>query len=172
MVIYMNFEEFKSNVEHWATERGIYEHSTPDVQLLKMLSEIGELADAFIKGEPLEEKIGSVAICWINYCEMKGFSLEKPHNTTEWDKRYGYTNQAIAKLLVAVTRGLERGDDLGINLIFDYLTDIAYFNRLDFKSCCEAAWNKIKDRKGRMTAGGAFVYDADIAQGGDALTSS
>lgn len=27
----MNFEEFKNNVEKWAAERGIYEHSTPEV---------------------------------------------------------------------------------------------------------------------------------------------
>lgn len=45
----MNWNEFVANVQRWAGERGIYEHSTPDAQLLKALSEIGELADAYIK---------------------------------------------------------------------------------------------------------------------------
>ena len=31
----MTFDEFKNNVEQWAAERGIYEHSTAEAQLLK-----------------------------------------------------------------------------------------------------------------------------------------
>lgn len=41
----MNWNEFKGNVEKWAEERGIYEHSTPEAQLLKALSELVELAE-------------------------------------------------------------------------------------------------------------------------------
>ena len=33
----MKFETFKKNVERWASERGIYEHSTPKAQLLKAM---------------------------------------------------------------------------------------------------------------------------------------
>jgi hypothetical protein len=40
----MNFETFKNNVEQWALERGIYAHSTPEAQLLKVFEELGELA--------------------------------------------------------------------------------------------------------------------------------
>jgi hypothetical protein len=30
---------------------------------------------------------------------------------------------------------------------------------LDINECCESAWIEIKDRKGRMVAGGAFVKE-------------
>src|SRR5699024_9890193 len=58
----------------WAEERGIYEHSTPEAQLLKALSELGELADAVIKNdrEALIDAIGDVAVCMVNYAKMAG----------------------------------------------------------------------------------------------------
>jgi len=37
------FEQFQQNVQRWATERGIYEHSTALAQALKAVSEVGEL---------------------------------------------------------------------------------------------------------------------------------
>jgi hypothetical protein len=46
----MTFEDFKTNVQQWATERGIYEHSTAVAQALKAVSELGELCDAVVKG--------------------------------------------------------------------------------------------------------------------------
>ena len=162
----MNFEEFKKNVEAWATERGIYEHSTPEAQLLKTLSEIGELADAVIKDdlEGLKDAVGDVAVCWINYCKMKGFRLIISSVSEKWICGHNpkiVTYQAIAKLCGAVQRGIERGDDVGINLFLDYLIDISIVNKLDFFECCELAWNEIKDRKGHMVAGGAFVKEGE-----------
>src|SRR5690554_5846498 len=70
----MNWNEFKQNVERWAEERGIYEHSTPEAQLLKALSELGELADAVVKNdrEALKDAIGDVAVCMVNYARMTG----------------------------------------------------------------------------------------------------
>ena len=61
----MKFEEFKSNVEKWAEERGIYEHSTALAQALKGVSEMGELADHAVKGdiEALKDDIGDVCVC-------------------------------------------------------------------------------------------------------------
>src|SRR5699024_12760953 len=68
----MNWNKFKNNVEQWAAERGIYEHSTPEAQLLKALSELGELADAVVKNdrEALKDAIGDVAVCLVNYARM------------------------------------------------------------------------------------------------------
>ena len=65
----MNWIDFVNNVQGWAEDRGIYEHSTPEAQLLKALSELGELADAEIKGdkEAMIDAIGDVAVCIINY---------------------------------------------------------------------------------------------------------
>ena len=100
----LTFEQLTRNVQEWAFERGIYEHSSARAQLLKAFSEMGELADAEIKGDVLaaRDAVGDVLVCLINFCAMSG---------------------------------------LGI-------TD-----------CLAAAWDEIKDRKGRMVPGGAFVKD-------------
>lgn len=70
--------ELEQNIRNWARERGIYQHSTPKAQLLKAVSEIGELADAEVKDNPWEalDAVGDVVVCLINYCAMKDFTLE------------------------------------------------------------------------------------------------
>src|SRR5690625_5506282 len=75
----MTFDEFKQNVETWAAERGIYEHSTPEAQLLKALSELGELADAVIKNdiEGIKDGVGDVAVCMVNYARLAGVGINE-----------------------------------------------------------------------------------------------
>src|SRR5690625_4084565 len=70
----MKWNEFVDNVQNWSRERGIYEHSTPDAQLLKALSEVGELADAYIKqdAEGIVDGIGDIAVCLVNHQTMVG----------------------------------------------------------------------------------------------------
>jgi hypothetical protein len=48
----MNTAELKAKIINWAAERGILEHSTPQAQTLKAVSEIGELADRSIRCSP------------------------------------------------------------------------------------------------------------------------
>lgn len=100
----MTFEQFRTNVEAWADERGIYEHSSDSAQTLKAVSEMGELADAIIKQDrgALIDALGDVVVCLVNVAAMNGLNLER---------------------------------------------------------CCEMAWHEIKDRKGHMVEGGAFVKE-------------
>jgi NTP pyrophosphatase (non-canonical NTP hydrolase) len=100
----MKFDEFAENVRRWSEERGIFAHSSGKAQLLKAVSEMGELCDAEIKGdrEGQLDGVGDILVCLVNYC---------------------------------------------------------VFADLDLAECMAAAWEEIKDRKGRMVAGGAFVKD-------------
>ena len=100
----LTFEQLAGNVQEWAAARGIYEHSTARAQLLKAFSEMGELADAEVKGDGLAaaDAVGDVLVCLINFCAMRDF---------------------------------------------------------DITDCLAGAWDEIKDRKGRMVPGGAFVKD-------------
>lgn len=97
-------KELEKNIIKWAEDRGIYDHSTPQAQALKAVSEIGEVADAVIKGDRdgLKDGIGDVVVCLINLAHMEGLDLEQ---------------------------------------------------------CLEAAWEEIKDRRGKMVPGGAFVKE-------------
>ena len=162
----MKFEEFKKNVEAWATERGIYEHSTPEAQLLKTLSELGELADAVIKDRrnDLIDAVGDVATCMVNYAKMTGVELDASdlemelHDDTH--VAIGDICNSIGDLLVM--SHLPRRLEANVVGVFEALGSICVDNDLDFEVCCKAAWNEIKDRKGRMVAGGAFIKEGDV----------
>lgn len=100
----MNWKELIWEVECWANSRGILLHSNPKAQLLKAVSELGELCDAEIKNDEFGavDAVGDVLVCLIIYCRMK-----------------------------------------------DY----------DMKSCLAQAYDEIKNRRGRMVEGGAFVKE-------------
>lgn len=171
----MNFEGFKTNVHGWGEDRGIYEHSTTLAQALKGVAECGELADALIKGDQdeVEDGIGDTAVCLVHVAHMAGIALESMGEDPDTE----FSDQAICASIsravgsVAFVASLLEHDDgeagneitlaLGedICIALDLLTDLAVKRGLTFSGCCEAAWSAIKDRKGRMVAGGAFVKD-------------
>jgi len=100
----MTLDELEPLIATWANDRGIYEHSNATAQLLKAVSEMGELADAEVKNENAEQidAVGDIVVCLINYAHMRGFSV---------------------------------------------------------REALESAYNEIKDRKGYMVPGGAFVKE-------------
>lgn len=168
----MKFNEFKSNVQQWAAERGIYEHSSTEAQLMKALSELGELADAIIKGddEALKDAVGDVAVCIVNAAHMDGFWLDiVPDLISDiedgaiaiMDDMPQYVVGLIAEGVGKYLTGRGDTDDTFIAPLAA-LASLCMHKGLDFMACCEHAWNEIKDRKGRMVAGGAFVKEVEL----------
>jgi len=100
----MSWNELNKQVVKWAKDRDIFYGSTPQAQLLKAMSEMGELADAEIKGDAVGrmDAVGDVLVCLIIYCK---------------------------------------------------------FYEMDAEFCLSQAYEEIKNRKGKMVAGGAFVKD-------------
>lgn len=165
----LTWEQFVINVQGWAKERGIYNHSTPTAQLLKTLSELGEVADAVIKNdrEALADGIGDVAVCLVNYWTMMGKNLENPLRAD--NSKLSSSNpsdiniQCFSSFLEELSE-LLHGNESFLDLIepsFDDIYLIAVVNGHDFMACCTSAWEEIKDRKGRMVAGGAFVKEGE-----------
>lgn len=76
-IAYMTFHEIEENVMAWAKARGIYEHSTPEAQFLKMVSEVGEMADAIAKKDEEEilDAVGDIVVCLVNFCAFKDYAL-------------------------------------------------------------------------------------------------
>lgn len=74
----MNWKELIEAVDQWAESRGIYNASNPQAQLLKAVSEMGELCDAEVKGLAFDAQdgVGDVLVCLIIYCGMKNFELQ------------------------------------------------------------------------------------------------
>jgi phosphoribosyl-ATP pyrophosphohydrolase len=61
----------------WAEARQIIPNAEPHTQLLKAVSEMGELADATIKNDMAEIKdgVGDVMVCLIIYCALQDINL-------------------------------------------------------------------------------------------------
>ncbi len=73
----MSFAEIELQIIRWSEARRIIPNSTPEVQLLKAMSELGELADATIKKdqEAVIDAVGDVMVCLINYCALQDLNL-------------------------------------------------------------------------------------------------
>lgn len=73
----MTFYQLENAVKEWARDRKIIPNSNPKMQLLKTVSELGELADATAKGdaEGIVDGIGDVLVTLIIYAELSGLTL-------------------------------------------------------------------------------------------------
>lgn len=165
----LTWNEFVENVQAWADARGIYEHSTPEAQLLKTLSELGELADAVIKSDKdgMKDAIGDVAVCMVNYAKMVDADIGADFVIDNVKDLYASTDAdheiiGTASLFIGNLLGLghqKRETTNYIYFVLGLLATMAHLHQWDFMDCCTAAWNEIKGRKGRVVAGGAFIKD-------------
>jgi NTP pyrophosphatase (non-canonical NTP hydrolase) len=75
----MSWNDLELKVIRWAEARKIIPNATPISQLLKAVSEIGELCDAEGKRDQaaIKDAVGDVLVCLINYCELRGISIVK-----------------------------------------------------------------------------------------------
>ena len=163
----LTFEQFQTNVQEWSEARGIYAHSTALAQALKAVSEVGELADATIKGDidELRDAIGDVAVCLVNVAYMAGVPIEKRQlrkdEVAECKvKVAAHVSHEVTGVAVDISYDcgkLQMIESVGASIA--QLKSCASHHGLNFLECCETAWNEIKDRKGHMVAGGAFVKD-------------
>lgn len=66
-------------VEQWGRDRCIIPNSTPQAQLLKSMSEMGELADATLKNDVPEivDGIGDVLVTLILYAALQNLDIEE-----------------------------------------------------------------------------------------------
>ena len=73
----MSYADVEMKIVQWSTARRILQHSTAEAQLLKAVSEMGELADATIKNdeEGIVDAVGDVMVCLVNYCAIKDINL-------------------------------------------------------------------------------------------------
>ncbi len=72
-----SYREVEMEVLRWAEARRIIPNATPASQLLKAVSEVGELCDAEGKGDlpAAKDAVGDVLVCLINYCALKDIDM-------------------------------------------------------------------------------------------------
>jgi NTP pyrophosphatase (non-canonical NTP hydrolase) len=73
----MSWETLEMNVLRWSEDRGIIPNAKPHSQLLKAVSEMGELCDAEGKNDiaAIEDAVGDVLVCLINYCALRNVGI-------------------------------------------------------------------------------------------------
>lgn len=73
----MTYAEIEMKIVQWAEARKIVPNSTPSTQLLKAMSEMGELADATIKNDKanIVDGVGDVMVCLVVYCALHDINL-------------------------------------------------------------------------------------------------
>jgi NTP pyrophosphatase (non-canonical NTP hydrolase) len=87
-------------VEQWGRDRCIIPNSTPQAQLLKSMSEMGELADATLKSDVPEivDGVGDVLVTLILYSALQNLDiedcLESAYNTIK-DRRGTLTPEGV-----------------------------------------------------------------------------
>lgn len=162
------FNTFCENVKRWSAERGIYAHSTALAQGLKALSEAGELADAAIKNDmdALKDAIGDVAVCTVNVMHMDravfdvAYVFDDSPTTVSLQRSVAYTGYSVGHMCHSLADGhAAAATSDTVDMVLLALRETARIAGLSFADCCEAAWKEIKDRKGRMVPGGAFVKE-------------
>lgn len=71
------YNEAEMAVLRWSEARRIIPNATPQSQLLKAVSEMGELCDAEGKQSlpDIQDAVGDVMVCLINYCALRDIDL-------------------------------------------------------------------------------------------------
>jgi len=96
----MTFQELEQNIIQWAKDRRIIPNGDPSAQLLKTMSELGELADATLKfdWDGIEDGVGDVLVTLILYCRLQDISiqdcLQSAYNTIK-DRKGTLTPEGI-----------------------------------------------------------------------------
>jgi phosphoribosyl-ATP pyrophosphohydrolase len=72
-----SYAEVEMKILQWAEARKIIPNAKPHTQLLKMISEAGELCDAEIKAdkEAIVDAVGDIMVCLVNYCALKDINI-------------------------------------------------------------------------------------------------
>ncbi len=156
-----NLKEKFNRVREICGGWGLYEpgNSTEQAQLLKALSEVGELADSILKNdrEQAKDDIGDILVCLINAYRLSGaknnLEDQADFNVISWN-RIG----SLANLLEDIASGLR------VKMTYispcDWVAELAADFGLTLEECLDQAISVIEKRKGRIV-NGAFVKDSE-----------
>lgn len=64
----------------WSNDRGIIQNGKAETQFLKLVEEIGELANSLSKGKDIRDDVGDCLVLLTNLTALKGLCLEECWN--------------------------------------------------------------------------------------------
>lgn len=164
----LSFTQLYAHLDAWATQRGI---DNIDAQYLKYKEESGELAASILKGrtDQLMDDLGDTIVTVFMIARLKRLGGRLAQELEKSWQRSSYNISASEALitldieLVAMFRS-ERNDTLIHDAIIVAMRiriqRLARSINLDPLAALNAAWNEIKDRRGK-TVNGSFIKESD-----------
>lgn len=148
-----SFKELSALVKQWAADKDILRRDASPQQYLKILEETGETAAAILRNQPdkIKDGIGDMAVTMIIYAAQKGVAMEGRGKGNSVGSDNFDTQKAFQNFLEYINGGF-------FLYAYDMLVILAAKHSLTLEECLEAAWNEIKDRKGK-TVNNVFVKD-------------
>lgn len=91
----MNLIEVEEAIVQWSADRGILRNGKALTQCLKLMSELGELADNLAKGNDTKDDIGDCFVVLTNIARLEGHTLVECANVAYEDikDRKGFLNE-------------------------------------------------------------------------------
>lgn len=148
-------------IQQWGEDRRIIGNGTYEGQWLKLVSEIGELADNLAKGQSIEDDIGD---CFVVICMMagiKGFRINEDYIVLELAPE-DLADQVSDVLDAAINLFVQMDEEhfaVYAGEVIARLEAMARITGTDFMHCVEVAYNEIKDRQGTLLENGVFVKE-------------
>ena len=140
-------KEYQNLILGWAKDKNITREECIPMQKLKLIEEVGEIANAIVKNKK-EEQVDGIGDAFVV------LAILAEQNKEEFETVDVYSNFEDTELadLLAMIIYSEYNVDFGVFL------ELCKRLNLNILDCVSSAWNEIKDRKGR-TEGGVFIKD-------------
>ena len=140
-------KEYQNLILGWAKDKNITREECIPMQKLKLIEEVGEIANAIVKNKK-EEQADGIGDAFVV------LTILAEQNKEEFETVDIYSNFEDTELadLLAMIIYSEYNVDFGVFL------ELCKRLNLNILDCVSSAWNEIKDRKGR-TEGGVFIKD-------------
>lgn len=164
----MQMTDYFRLFRQWAEDRNFKDGATIEGQQLKLVEEVGEIAAAIARNniDGIKDGIGDAAVVLTILCFLRGYAIEdvlaacypQKINIAEalLENIAFFYDASDAKVLSQVIRTSEVVHYSCTAMVG--LAAIAERHELNLIDCLAAAWDAIKDRKGRMI-GGVFVKE-------------
>ena len=162
-------EDYQQLVLQWANDRNIVNGSDNIKQLLKTLTEAGEFIDA-IMSEDVDEFVDAIGDQWVTLVigmEQSGVTYQKALDSAMC---MGTSDDALKNDTVVlyaiscIADGILKGDKILLEQGYGTYLQVLRNLKTSFTFGVAAAWNTIKDRKGKMV-NGVFVKESDLKDG-------
>ena len=169
-------QQLIKNIEQWAEDRNLIEGSTPKKQFIKLMEEFGELCSGVSKNkiDVVKDSIGDCFVVMVILAKQNHIDsvLETISDLNSFQHVFELGIEEIIAETAAdlgmlaselMDQSIEIPTKVDAILVcpFMSLKLISRKYNLMLTDCVQAAWDEIKDRKGRMIDG-VFVKEGDL----------